>query len=158
MVIFLFLFSLSTFWVGAAVIESHARSYALNPLAKREVTYGVAPSDAAQSAVCNEEQRRILNGGMLDTVKIAKAGADGLAIILDMLTEDKKVFNQLSATERHRYQETYFTFFGRIEDKSQWQLFRNRASTIKASLDRLSALTLETWPKDIVIFCDSSYF
>ena len=155
---FFFLFRFSNFWVSAAVIDSQARSYALSPLAEREVTYGVSSSDATKSAVCNEGQRTILEQGMRDTVRLAKAGADGLAVILDMLTEEKTAFNKLNETERHRYQETYYTFFGRAEDKNRWPLLRKRASFIKASLDRLSALTVETWPKNITLYCDSSYF
>lgn len=155
---FLFLFRFSTFWVSAAVIDSQARSYALSPLTERDVTYGSVSSDAANSAVCNDGQRKILEQGMRDAVRLAKAGADGLAIILDMLTEEKTTFNKLSETERHRYQETYYTFFGKIEYKSQWPLFRKRASFIKRNLDRLSALTIETWPEGITIYCDSSLY
>lgn len=155
---FLLLFRFSTSWVSAAVIDPQAHSYAPSPVVKREVTYGDVFSDAAKSAVCNEGQRTILEQGMRDTVLLAKAGADGLAIILDMLNEEKTIFNALSETERHRYSETYYTFFGRVEDKAQWPLFRTRASYIKASLDRLSALTIETWPKSITIYCDSSFY
>lgn len=152
------LFRFSKFWVSAAVIGSQAQSHAINPLAERVVTYGLAQSDAAKFAVCNADQKKVLEQAMGEAAKLAKAGADGLAIILDMLSEERTEFNKLSETERNRYRETYFTFFGRIEDKSQWQLFRDRASFIKASLDRISPLTVETWPKTIVIFCDSSYY
>ena len=158
LVAFLFLFRFSNFWVSAAVIDSQASSYALSPLEERKVTYGVVQSDVAKSAECNLQQKKIIGRGQYDTVRLAKAGADGLAVILDMLTEEKTTFNKLSEPERHRYRETYSTFFGRVEDKNQWPLFRKRASFIKASLDRLSALTIETWPSNITIYCDSSYF
>ena len=158
---FLLLFRFSTSWVrAAAVIDPQAHHlHAPSPVVKRDVTYGNVFSDAAKSSVCTEGQRTILEQCMRDAVQLAKAGADGLAIILDMLTEEKTVFNQLSEPERHRYSETYYTFFGRVEeDQSQWPIFRTRASNIKASLDRLSALTIETWPKSITIYCDSSYY
>ena len=150
--------SLNTFQASAAVIGSQAHSRAPNPLAERAVTYGLAPYDAKNTSLCDDEQRRVIEQGMRDAVRLAKAGADGLAIILDMLTEERTEFNKLIDTEQHRYQATYSTFFGTIDAKSQWQLFRDRASFIKASLDRLSLLTIETWPKDIIIYCDSSYY
>ena len=75
-----------------------------------------------------------------------------------MLTEEKTEFNKLSEAERRRHRETYFTFFGRIAEKSQWQIFRNRAPFIKASLDRIARLTIETWPTNTKVYCDSSYF
>ena len=45
----------STFWVSAAVIGSQAHSYALSPLAKRAVNYGLVQLDAAKSSMCNNE-------------------------------------------------------------------------------------------------------
>ena len=144
---------LNTFWASAAVIHSRA----LNPLTERAVDYRLAPDDVTLTSLCNEQQRPVIEQGMRDAVRLAKAGSDGLAIILDMLTEERTEFNKLSDTEQHRYQATYFTFFGTIEAKSQWQLFRDRASFIKPSLDRLSLFTIETWPEDIFIYCNSYY-
>lgn len=126
-------------------------------LFKRAVSYGDTGNPAAASSICNDEQKAILERSMTETVNVTKAGSNGLAIILDMLTEEKTEYKKLTLSERERYRKTFFTFFGRIKNKEQFADFRTRATSIKTSLDLVVPLTVESWPPSITFFCDSTY-
>ena len=95
---------------------------------------------------------------MTEAAQLAKAGSAGLALILDMLTDEKIEFNRLTRNEQDRYRDTFSTFFGQITKKDQYSLFRKRASFIKTILDRIAPLTPESWPSSITLFCDTTYY
>lgn len=127
-------------------------------LIKRAVTFGDTGASSAKSSICNDDQKKVLGQSMVEAVKLAKAGSDGLSVILDMLTDEKPRYKALSKAEQKRYRETYFTFFGQIKRKDQLDLFRSRANFIKTILDRVSPLTKDSWPEQITFFCDSTYY
>ncbi|MCJ1473602.1 hypothetical protein MMC13_002253 [Lambiella insularis] len=124
----------------------------------KAVTWGTSKNDKDKSSVCTDTQIKVLIESMPEAAKLAKAGSDGLAIILDMLTEQKPKYNALPKKDRDRIRETYFTFFGRITKKEQFDIFKTRASFIKGILDRIAPLTQSTWPANIRFFCDSTYY
>lgn len=128
------------------------------PAVRRAVTYGDTSNADAASSICNPDQIKVLERSMTETAKLAKAGSDGLAIILDMLTDEKTEYNKLERKEKDRYKDTYFTFFGSITKKDQFEDFKARASFIKTILDRIVPLTVATWPPSITFFCDSTYY
>lgn len=127
-------------------------------LAKRAVVYGDAGNINADSSICNPDQRTVLERSMTEAANLAKAGSDGLALILDMLTDEKKEYGKLERKDKDRYMQTYFTFFGKITEKNQFETFKTRASFIKTILDRISSLDSASWPSSITFFCDSTYY
>ena len=149
---------LSTFASAAYISPEWIRS--VEAIIKRTVTYGEITGniDGVGSATCNDDQKKVLENSMLEVAKLAKSGSDGLDIILDMLTDDKTKYKALSKSDQNRYRETYFTFFGQITKKNQFDLFKGRATLIKTVLDRISPLNVESWPEQITFFCDSTYY
>ena len=127
-------------------------------LIKRAVTYGDTGNSGSASSVCNVDQKAVLERSMTETAKLAKAGSDGLAMILDMLTDEKTEYNKLSRSEKDRYKNTYFTLFGKITKKDQFSTFQTRATFIKTIIDRITPLATESWPSSITFFCDSTYY
>lgn len=127
-------------------------------LAKRAVVYGDAGNVDADSSICNSDQRTVLERSMTEAANLAKAGSDGLALILDMLTDEKTEYNKLERKEKDRYMQTYFTLFGKITKKTEFETFKTRASFIKTILDRIVPLDPKSWPSSITFFCDSTYY
>lgn len=149
--------TISSTFTNAAILPSQWTRTA-EALLKRAVTYGDTGEDKAKSAICSSDQKKVLETSMDEAVKLAKAGSDGLEMILDMLTDEKKRYYALEEPQRNRYKETYFTFFGRITKKDQFDQYRSRATAIKTVLDRVTPLTKEKWPEQITFFCDSTYY
>ncbi|KAL9626014.1 MAG: hypothetical protein Q9164_007962, partial [Protoblastenia rupestris] len=75
---------------------------AAEALIKRAVTYGDTGKDIAKSSICNTDQKNVLEQSMVEVAKLAKAGSDGLSIILDMLTDEKSEYRALPEAERNR--------------------------------------------------------
>lgn len=142
---------------NAAFISSEW-TRATEALIKRAVTFGDISEDIAKSSICTDDQRKLLEQSMVEAAKLAKAGSDGLSVILNMLTDEKTEYRALPTADRNRIRESYFTFFGRITKKAEFDLFRSRANSIKTVLDRVSPLRTESWPDQITFFCDSTYY
>ena len=109
----LVLLSLTSFSNAVSIPARHE-------LVKRAVTWGDTAAHVASSAVCNDDQKRIIEHTMPEIVKLAKAGSDGLAIILDALQDDKEkrtVYRALDVKDQNRIRQTYFTFFGEPKEK-----------------------------------------
>jgi hypothetical protein len=151
-----FLVFLSLSLVNGALIPATSRDASVS-LFKRAVTYGDTGNGDSQSSVCNADQKQVLEQSMGEAVKLAKAGSDGLELILDMLTT-KTRYNQLTRADKDRLRNTYFTFFGKVSTTAQLPDAINRAQFIKTILDRIVDLTVVTWPQSIKIFCDSTYY
>jgi hypothetical protein len=152
---FVVLLTLSS--VNGALIPVTSRDAPLS-LLKRAVTYGDTGNEDSKSSVCNTDQKKVIEQSMGEAAKLAKAGSDGLALILDMLTTEKTEYSKLDRPNKDRIRNTYFTFFGKIRTTAQFPDAINRAKFIKTILDRIVGLTVATWPQNIKIFCDSTYY
>lgn len=144
--------------IANAAIIPILQDLAPTSLTKRAVVYGDTGNSDASSSVCNNDQKTVLERSMTEAANLAKAGSDGLALILDMLTDEKTEYKKLEQKEKDRYRDTYFTLFGRITKKEQFDTFKTRASFIKTILDRFVPLNPGSWPTGITFFCDSTYY
>jgi hypothetical protein len=75
-----------------------------------------------------------------------------------MLSDQKTKYHGMEEKQRHRYKDTFFTFFGAITKKDQIDTAKDRVQFIRERLERLKDLSVESWPSAIKIYCDSTYY
>ena len=123
---------------NAALIPSKQNPAISHP--NKKVTWGDSNNDNAKSSVCSDTQTKVLVQSMSEAAKLAKAGSDGLDIILDMLDAQTK-YKALARKDQNRVRETYFALFGAITSRKQFDTFKTRALFIKGQSAKLLLLT-----------------